>query len=55
MLICGQFKAKDLNLFSTLLFLEFEKLNISDFWGPQELLFKAKSAQILDSWPLSMP
>ena len=26
---------------------------IKFFWGPQELQVKAKSAQILDSWPLS--
>ena len=31
MLICGQFIAKDLNLWSTLLFVCFEKLNYSDF------------------------
>ena len=36
MLICGQFIAKDFNLWSTFLFVRFEKLNLSDFWGPQK-------------------
>jgi len=31
MLICGQFIAKDLNLWSTLLYVRFEKLFFSDF------------------------
>ena len=31
MLIGGQFIGKDLNLWSTLLFVRFEKLNFSDF------------------------
>ena len=35
-------------------FLSFKKSNILSFWGPQELLVKAKSAQILNCWPLSM-
>jgi hypothetical protein len=30
MLICGQFIAKDLKLWSTLLFVRFEKLNFSN-------------------------
>ena len=55
MLICGQFIAKDLNLWSTLLFVRFEKLNVSDFWGPLNLLGPSKKSQLLDSWPLSMP
>ena len=46
---------KKLNLLSKLLFLSFEKSNFWSFWGPQKLLFKAKSTQILDSSPLSMP
>ena len=41
MLICGQFIAKDLNLWSTLLFVR--------------LLRPLKKTQLLDSWPLSMP
>ena len=49
MLICGQFIATDMNLWSTLLFLPFEKLNYSDFLGPQKIQLKAKSAQILNS------
>ena len=55
MLICGQFIAKDENLWSTLLFVCFEKLNFSDFWGPLNLLGNSKKSQLLDSWPLSMP
>ena len=54
MLICGQFIAKDLNLWSTLLFVHFEKLNFSNFWGPLNLLGSSKKSQLLDSWPLSM-
>ena len=46
---------KNSNFLSKLLFLGFEKLNFSDFWGPLELQCKAKCAQILDSGPLSMP
>jgi hypothetical protein len=42
MLICGQFLAKDLNLWPTLLFARFEKLNFSDFRGPQNLLGPSK-------------
>ena len=49
MLICGQFIAKDVNLWSTLLFERFEKLNFSDFWGPQNLLGPSKKTQLLDS------
>ena len=55
MLICGQFIAKDLNIWSTLLFVHFEKLNFSNFWGPLNLLGSSKKSQLLDSWPLSMP
>ena len=33
---CGQFIAKDMNLWSTLLNVRFEKLTFSDFWGPQK-------------------
>ena len=55
MLICGQFIAKDVKLWSTLLFVRFEKLNFSDFWGPLNLLGPSKKSQLLDSWPLSMP
>ena len=47
-----------MNLWSTLSFLRFEKLNISDFWDPLKLLKPSKKVQILDSWPLdtlSMP
>ena len=47
--------AKDLNLWSTLVFVRFEKLNFSDFWGPLNLLGPSKKSQLLDSWPLSMP
>ena len=54
MLICGQFIAKDMNLWSTLLFVRFEKLFFSDFWGPLNLLGPSKKTQLLDSWPLSM-
>ena len=32
----GQLIAKDLNLWSTLLFARFEKLNFFNFWGPQK-------------------
>ena len=42
-----------MNSLSKLLFLGFEKLIFSDFWGPQEIQPWAKSAQILDSLPLS--
>ena len=55
MLICGQFIAKDVNLWSTLLFERFEKLNFSDFRGLQNLLGPLKKTQLLDSWPLSIP
>jgi hypothetical protein len=55
MLICGQFIAKYLNLWSTLLFVGFEKLNFSDFWGPQNLLELSTKTQPFDSWPLSLP
>jgi hypothetical protein len=44
----GQFIEKDLNLLSTITFLNFEKLIFSDFRGPQKLQFKAKNALILD-------
>ena len=44
------FIEKKLNLLSTLLIVSFENV-----WGPQKILFKAKSDQILDSWHLSMP
>ena len=54
MLICGQFIAKDLNLWSTLLFVSFEKLTFSDFWCPLNLLGPSKKSQLLDSWSLSM-
>ena len=33
----------------------FEKINFSDFWGPQNLLGPSKKTQLLDSWPLRMP
>ena len=55
MLISGQFVAKDLNLWSTLLFVLFEKLNFSALWGPLNLLWPLKKAQLLVSWPFSMP
>ena len=55
MLICGQFIAKYLNLWSTLVFVRFEKLNFSDFWGPLNLRGPSKKSQLLDSWPLSLP
>ena len=55
MLICGQFIAKDVNLWSTFLFVRFEKFNLSDFWGPLNFLRPSKKTQLLDSWPLSMP
>ena len=55
MLICGQFIAKDVNLWSTLVYVCFEKLIFSDYWGPQNLLGLSKKTQLLDSWPLSMP
>ena len=55
MQICGQFIAKYLFLWSTLLFVLFEKLNFFDFWGPQNLLGHSKKTELLDSWPLSMP
>ena len=55
MLICGQFIAKDLILWSTLLFEYLEKLNFSNFWGPLNLLEPLKKTQLSDSWPLSMP
>ena len=54
MLFCGQFIAKDLNLWSTLLFVRFEKLFFSEFWGPLNLLGSSKKIHLLDSWPLSM-
>ena len=52
-LICVWFIANDLNLWATL----FCVLRgfFSDFWGPQNVQLKAKSAQILDSWPFTMP
>ena len=52
--ICGQLIAKGLNLWSTLLFVRFEKLIFSDFWGPLNLLGPSKKTQLLNSWPLSM-
>ena len=55
MLICGQFIAKDLNLWSTLVFVHFKKQIFSDFWGPLNLLGPSKKSQLLDSWPFSMP
>ena len=36
------------------LFLRFDKLNFSDFWGPQKLQFKAKDPQIMDFLHLNM-
>ena len=44
-----------MNLWSTLLFVHFEKLNFFNFWGPLNLLGPSKKSQLLDSWPLSMP
>ena len=55
MLICGKFLAKDLNSWSAPLFVRFEKLSFSDFWGPLNLLGPSKKSQLLDSWPLSLP
>ena len=46
--------SKDLNLWSMLLFVRFEKLIFSDFWGPLNLLGPSKKTQLLDSWSLSM-
>ena len=55
MLICGQFITKDVNLWSTLVFVRFEKLNFFGFRGPQNLMGPLKKTQLLNSWPLSMP
>ena len=44
LLICGQFIPKDLNLWSTILFVRFEK-----FSGPLNLLEPSKKTQLLDS------
>ena len=54
MLKCGQFIAKNLILWFTLLFVCFEKLNFSDFWGPLNLQGPSKKTRLLDSWPLGM-
>ena len=40
----GQLIAKDLNLWSTLLFVRFERLNFFDFWGPLNLLGPSKDS-----------
>ena len=55
MLICGQFIAKYLNLWSTLIFVSFENSNFPIFWGPLNLLGPSKKSNLLDSWPLNMP
>ena len=48
-LICGQFIAKNVNLWSILLFVHFKKLNFSGFRGPQNLLGSSKKTQLLGS------
>ena len=48
MLICGQFIAKDLILWSTLSFVRFEKSNFSHFLDLQNLLGPSKKTQLLE-------
>ena len=53
-LICGQFLARDLNLWSISFYFSVSNSIFANFQDPQKLYFKSKMAHIFDSWPLNV-